>query len=66
MRWRMDLIEANMERGHNVLKAIELAAESWNSIGGEINRRIKSGIIKASQVADFRAQNEYRQSILVF
>ena len=63
----MDLIEANMERRLNLLEAIEFAAESWNS-GGEIIRRcwIKGGVIEASQVADLRAQNDYRQSRLAF
>ena len=36
MQWRMDLIEANMERRLNVLEAIQFAFESWNSVGGEI------------------------------
>ena len=68
MRWRMDLIEANMERRLNVLEAIEFAAESWNGIGGEIIRSywIKSGTIETPQVADLRAQNDYRQSSLAF
>ena len=68
MRWRMDLIEANMERRLTVLEAIEFAAERWNIIGGEIIRScwIKSGIIEAPQVADLRAQTDYLQSILAF
>ena len=32
MRWRMDLIEANMEHRLNVLEAV--ASESRNTIGG--------------------------------
>lgn len=64
----MDLIEANMERKLNVLEAIEFASESWNSIGGPIIRScwIKTEIIDAPQVADLRAQNEYRQASLAF
>ena len=68
MRWRMDLIEANMECRLNVLEAIEFAAESWNSIGGEIIRScsITIGIVEAPKVADLRAQNDYRKSSLDF
>ena len=38
MRWRMGLIEANMELRLSVLEAIYFAAESWNNVGGEIFR----------------------------
>ena len=64
----MDLIEENMERILNVLKAIEFAAESLKSIGGVIIRScwIKSEIIEVSQIADMRAQNDYRQPSLAF
>ena len=68
MRWRMDLIEENMESRLNVIEAIEFAAESWNSTGGEIIRSCwtKIGIVEAPQVADSRAQKDYRQSSLAF
>ena len=68
MQWRMDLIEANMERRLNVLEAIQFAFESWNSVGGEIiwSCWIKSGFIEAPQAEDLRAQNDYRQSSLSF
>ena len=68
VRWRMDLIEANMERRINVQEAFKFADESWNSIGGEIIRsfRINSEIVEAPQVADLRAQHYYQQSSLTF
>ena len=31
VRWRMDLIEENMERTLNILEAIKFAAESWEN-----------------------------------
>ncbi|CAI5732649.1 unnamed protein product [Hyaloperonospora brassicae] len=42
-----------MERRLNVLKAIEFAAESWNSIGGDIIRSCwdESGVIEAPQLS---------------
>ena len=50
----MDLKEANMERRLNVLKAIEFAAKSWNTIGGVFIRSfwIKIEIIEAPQIAN--------------
>lgn len=68
MRWRMDLIEARMERKLNVLEAIELAAESWNSIGGDIIRScwLKTELIDAPAAADFQTENEYRRHSMAF
>lgn len=55
MRWRMDLIEARMERKLNVLEAIAFAAENWNSIGGDIIRSywLKTELIDAPAATDF-------------
>ena len=53
MRWRIDLIEANLESRLIVLKAIDFAAESWDSIGAAFiwSFWFKSEIIKAAQIA---------------